>query len=66
MTQWGSFTPKEALNSASRNLIDLFIPFLHAEEENFHFQNNKQKVTLPLPYPLFTLNEKLAKLRKTK
>ena len=60
----GSLTPKEALHEASRNLIDLFIPFLHAEEEkeNFHFKNNKQKVTLPL----FTFHEKLAKLRKKK
>nr|YP_010612227.1 RNA polymerase alpha subunit [Trigonotis leucantha]WAR48534.1 RNA polymerase alpha subunit [Trigonotis leucantha] len=28
----GSLTPKEALHEASRNLIDLFIPFLHMEE----------------------------------
>ena len=42
----GSLTPKEALHEASRNLIDLFIPFLHAEEEkeNFHLKNNKKKV----------------------
>nr|YP_009752698.1 RNA polymerase subunit alpha [Ampelosycios humblotii]QIT05179.1 RNA polymerase subunit alpha [Ampelosycios humblotii] len=58
----GSLTPKEALHEASRNLIDLFIPFLHAEEESFHLKNNKQKVTLPL----FTFHEKLAKLRKKK
>lgn len=30
----GSLTPKEALYEASRKLIDLFIPFLGAEEEN--------------------------------
>ncbi|XBJ23525.1 hypothetical protein VPH35_001649 [Triticum aestivum] len=29
----GSLTPKEALYEASRNLIDLCLPFLHAEEE---------------------------------
>jgi DNA-directed RNA polymerase subunit alpha len=52
----GSLTPKEALHEASRNLIDLFIPFLHAEEENFHFENNQHKVTLPL----FTFHGKLA------
>jgi DNA-directed RNA polymerase subunit alpha len=28
-----SVTPKEALYEASRNLIDLFLPFLHVEEE---------------------------------
>nr|UPX00886.1 RNA polymerase alpha subunit [Potentilla anserina] len=58
----GSLTPKEALHEASRNLIDLFIPFLHAEEENFHFENNQHKVTLPL----FTFYGKLANPRKSK
>nr|ARC98153.1 RNA polymerase alpha subunit [Poterium spinosum]ARC99546.1 RNA polymerase alpha subunit [Dendriopoterium menendezii]ARD03953.1 RNA polymerase alpha subunit [Marcetella moquiniana] len=58
----GSLTPKEALHEASRNLIDLFIPFLHAEEENFHFASNQHKVTLPL----FTFHGKLANPRKSK
>nr|YP_010222272.1 RNA polymerase alpha subunit [Agrimonia coreana]UCC41937.1 RNA polymerase alpha subunit [Agrimonia coreana] len=58
----GSLTPKEALHEASRNLIDLFIPFLHAEEENFHFESNQHKVTLPL----FTFHDKLANPRKNK
>ena len=58
----GSLTPKEALYEASRNLIDLFIPFLHAEEENFNLENNQHKVTLPL----FTFHDILAKLRKNK
>lgn len=58
----GSLTPKEALYEASRNLIDLFLPFLHAEEENSHFENNQHKVTLPL----FTFDDRLAKLRKKK
>nr|ARC96683.1 RNA polymerase alpha subunit [Leucosidea sericea] len=58
----GSLTPKEALHEASRNLIDLFIPFLHAEEENFHFESNQHKVTLPL----FTFDGKLANPRKNK
>ncbi|AEJ82588.1 DNA-directed RNA polymerase subunit alpha-like [Ricinus communis] len=56
----GSLTPKEALHEASRNLIDLFIPFLHAEEENFHLEKNQHKVTLPL----FTFYDRLTKLRK--
>lgn len=56
----GSLTPKEALHEASRNLIDLFIPFLHAEEENFHLEKNKPKVTLPL----FTFHDRLSTLRK--
>nr|YP_007889893.1 RNA polymerase alpha subunit [Francoa sonchifolia]AFJ00503.1 RNA polymerase alpha subunit [Francoa sonchifolia]AKF43066.1 RNA polymerase alpha subunit [Francoa sonchifolia] len=58
----GSLTPKEALHEASRNLIDLVIPFLHAEEENLHLENNHRKVTLPL----FPFHDILAKLRKKK
>nr|YP_010550583.1 RNA polymerase alpha subunit [Fordiophyton faberi]QFQ43380.1 RNA polymerase alpha subunit [Fordiophyton faberi]UTM92728.1 RNA polymerase alpha subunit [Fordiophyton faberi] len=58
----GSLTPKEALHEASRNLINLFIPFLHAEEENLHFENNQHRVTLPF----FTFHHRLANLRKTK
>lgn len=58
----GSLTPQEALYEASRNLINLFIPLLHAEEENSNFENNQYKVTLPL----FTFHDKLAKLRKNK
>nr|YP_010176233.1 RNA polymerase alpha subunit [Tadehagi triquetrum]QSQ71368.1 RNA polymerase alpha subunit [Tadehagi triquetrum] len=60
----GSLTPKEALYEASRNLIDLFIPFLHAEENNFNLENNQHKVTLPLFYFHDILAK--AKLRKNK
>uniref|UniRef100_A0A8S0WM88 DNA-directed RNA polymerase subunit alpha n=1 Tax=Spirodela intermedia TaxID=51605 RepID=A0A8S0WM88_SPIIN len=38
----GSLTPKEALHEASRNLIDLFIPFLHAEEKDINLEENKK------------------------
>nr|YP_009967629.1 RNA polymerase alpha subunit [Zomicarpella amazonica]QIS89883.1 RNA polymerase alpha subunit [Zomicarpella amazonica] len=60
----GSLTPKEALHEASRNLIDLFIPFLHAEEKdiNFNFEENKSRFTLPL----FTFHDRLANLKKNK
>ena len=58
----GSLTPKEALHEASRNLIDLFIPFLQAAEENFHLEHNQYKVTLPF----FTFHDRLAKLKKKK
>nr|UUL96927.1 RNA polymerase alpha subunit [Aristolochia tubiflora]WHE25917.1 RNA polymerase alpha subunit [Aristolochia tubiflora] len=44
----GSLTPKEALHEASRNLIDLFIPFLHAEERDTYLEDNQNRVTLPL------------------
>nr|YP_010743295.1 RNA polymerase alpha subunit [Acalypha australis]UXP76939.1 RNA polymerase alpha subunit [Acalypha australis]WES82192.1 RNA polymerase alpha subunit [Acalypha australis] len=58
----GSLTPKEALHEASRNLIDLFIPFLHAEEDNFLLEKNKHKHKVTLP--LFTFYDRLTKLRK--
>nr|YP_010529112.1 RNA polymerase alpha subunit [Calophyllum inophyllum]UXW91124.1 RNA polymerase alpha subunit [Calophyllum inophyllum] len=58
----GSLTPKEALHEASRNLIDLFIPFLHAEEANFHLEKNQHKAALPL----FTFHDRLTRLRKNK
>nr|YP_008815236.1 RNA polymerase alpha subunit [Kalopanax septemlobus]AGG39335.1 RNA polymerase alpha subunit [Kalopanax septemlobus]WRB04746.1 RNA polymerase alpha subunit [Kalopanax septemlobus] len=58
----GSLTPKEALHEASRNLIDLFIPFLHTEEETLHLADNQHTV----PLPSFTFHEKLTKLRKNK
>ncbi|KAK9180501.1 hypothetical protein WN944_026665 [Citrus x changshan-huyou] len=44
----GSLTPKEALHEASRSLIDLFIPFLQAEDENLPLENNQYKVLKPL------------------
>nr|QIS91388.1 RNA polymerase alpha subunit [Gardenia conferta] len=58
----GSLTPKEALHEASRNLIDLFIPFLHMEEENSHLENNQHMV----PLAPFIFHDKLDKLRKNK
>nr|YP_010813061.1 RNA polymerase alpha subunit [Eremophila caperata]UOI00039.1 RNA polymerase alpha subunit [Eremophila caperata] len=56
----GSLTPKEALHEASRNLIDLFIPFLHKEEENLPFEDNQHTV----PLSPFTFDDNLDKLRK--
>jgi DNA-directed RNA polymerase subunit alpha len=60
----GSLTPKEALHEASRNLIDLFIPFLHAEEGNLFLdlEDNQHK----FPLPLFSFHNRVAKLRKNK
>nr|YP_010724557.1 RNA polymerase alpha subunit [Patersonia fragilis]WDW31684.1 RNA polymerase alpha subunit [Patersonia fragilis] len=58
----GSLTPKEALYEASRNLIDLFIPFLHAEEENINFEENKNGFTLPF----FTFQDGLTNLNLKK
>nr|YP_009729848.1 RpoA [Caldesia grandis]YP_009729934.1 RpoA [Caldesia parnassifolia]QHW08184.1 RpoA [Caldesia grandis]QHW08269.1 RpoA [Caldesia parnassifolia]UDZ61086.1 RNA polymerase alpha subunit [Caldesia grandis]UDZ61087.1 RNA polymerase alpha subunit [Caldesia parnassifolia]UDZ61088.1 RNA polymerase alpha subunit [Caldesia parnassifolia] len=56
----GSLTPKEALYEASRNLIDLFIPFLHAEEENTNLEENKNKLALPL----LTFHDELSNRKK--
>nr|YP_009679634.1 RpoA [Trichopus zeylanicus subsp. travancoricus]QDP69949.1 RpoA [Trichopus zeylanicus subsp. travancoricus] len=58
----GSLTPKEALYEASRNLIDLFLPFLHTEEEDTHFKENKNKFTLSP----FTFQDRLNNLKKNK
>nr|YP_010180396.1 RNA polymerase alpha subunit [Cadaba farinosa]QVD39815.1 RNA polymerase alpha subunit [Cadaba farinosa] len=58
----GSLTPKEALHEASRNLINLFIPFLHVEEETFYLENNQHKVT----FPFFPFHNGLVELRKKK
>nr|AUD57930.1 RNA polymerase alpha subunit [Landoltia punctata] len=58
----GSLTPKEALHEASRNLIDLFIPFIHAEEKDINLEENKSRFTLPL----FTFHDKLSNLTKNK
>nr|WNR57232.1 RNA polymerase alpha subunit [Amyema quandang] len=58
----GSLTPKEALHEASRNLIDLFIPFLHVEEENLHLEDNTYKMTLPI----FSLNDRYDRFTKLK
>nr|YP_009111513.1 RNA polymerase alpha subunit [Erodium crassifolium]AHH24725.1 RNA polymerase alpha subunit [Erodium crassifolium] len=53
----GSLTPKEALREASRKLINLFIPFLHAEEENFHLQTNQNEHTEELSIDLCGLKD---------
>nr|YP_008082612.1 RNA polymerase alpha subunit [Utricularia gibba]AGL61106.1 RNA polymerase alpha subunit [Utricularia gibba] len=54
----GSLTPKEALHEASRNLIDLFLRFLHKEDEMGPFENNQH--TIPLsPLPLYDKLDKL-------
>nr|AGE93229.1 RNA polymerase alpha subunit [Calectasia narragara] len=58
----GSLTPKEALYEASRNLIDLFIPFLRAEEEDINFEENNNRVTLPF----YTFQDRLTNLKKNK
>nr|YP_010383381.1 RNA polymerase alpha subunit [Excoecaria agallocha]UEQ12785.1 RNA polymerase alpha subunit [Excoecaria agallocha] len=62
----GSLTPKEALHEASRNLINLFIPFLHAEEQNLHLEIEKNQHKVPLTLPLFTFHDRLTKLRTNK
>nr|YP_010521100.1 RNA polymerase alpha subunit [Isodon atroruber]UXP77478.1 RNA polymerase alpha subunit [Isodon atroruber] len=58
----GSLTPKEALHEASRNLIDLFIPFLYKEEENLLLEDNQHTVSLSP----FTFHNKLDKVGKNK
>lgn len=57
----GSLT-KEALYEASRNLIDLFLPFLHTEEEGTSFEENKNRLTPPL----LTFQKRFTNLKKNK
>nr|YP_010868881.1 RNA polymerase alpha subunit [Vanilla somae]WGU45603.1 RNA polymerase alpha subunit [Vanilla somae] len=56
----GSLTPKEALYEASRNLIDLLIPFLHAEEEDL--EENEKRFNLPS----FSFQEKFTNQNRNK
>uniref|UniRef100_UPI0030FE720D RNA polymerase alpha subunit n=1 Tax=Verhuellia lunaria TaxID=447313 RepID=UPI0030FE720D len=58
----GSLTPKEALYEASRNLIDFFIPFLHAEELEIHLEDNVNGS----PLALFTFHDEFANIKKNK
>nr|YP_009231938.1 RNA polymerase alpha subunit [Goodyera velutina]AMA07296.1 RNA polymerase alpha subunit [Goodyera velutina] len=58
----GSLTPKEALYEASRNLIDLLIPFLHAEEEDMNLEENENRWNLPL----FFFQDRFTNLKKKK
>nr|QEV85189.1 RNA polymerase alpha subunit [Hexalectris revoluta] len=58
----GSLTPKEALYEASRNLIDLLIPFLHAEEEDMNFEESENRWNLPL----FSFQDRFTNLKKNK
>nr|UGS82805.1 RNA polymerase alpha subunit [Salvia semiatrata] len=58
----GSLTPKEALHEGSRNLIDLFIPFLYKDEENLPLEHNQHMV----PLSPFTFHDKLNKVQKNK
>nr|QYB22437.1 RNA polymerase alpha subunit [Saxegothaea conspicua]BBF91287.1 RNA polymerase alpha chain [Saxegothaea conspicua] len=49
----GGVTPREALYEASRNLIELFLPFLSAEQQNIdgtNNQNNNMYPFLPLSH----------------
>lgn len=58
----GSLTPKEALYEASRNLIDLFIPFLHAEEQdiNRNMEDNLKRASVPF----FTFDDGLDNMKR--
>nr|YP_009757638.1 RNA polymerase alpha subunit [Sauroglossum elatum]QIM61030.1 RNA polymerase alpha subunit [Sauroglossum elatum] len=58
----GSLTPKEALYEASRNLIDLLIPFLHAEEEDMNLEENENRWNLPP----FSFQDRFTNLKKKK
>nr|YP_010038149.1 RNA polymerase alpha subunit [Trithuria lanterna]YP_010038200.1 RNA polymerase alpha subunit [Trithuria lanterna]QII42261.1 RNA polymerase alpha subunit [Trithuria lanterna]QII42312.1 RNA polymerase alpha subunit [Trithuria lanterna] len=56
----GSLTPKEALCEASRNLIDFFLPFLHAEEEDVNREDNQKRSAVPF-FPFHDALDNMAK-----
>nr|YP_009758050.1 RNA polymerase alpha subunit [Aspidogyne longicornu]QIM61460.1 RNA polymerase alpha subunit [Aspidogyne longicornu] len=58
----GSLTPKEALYEASRNLVNLLIPFLHAEEEDMNLEENENRWNLPI----FSFQDRFTNLNKKK
>ncbi|KAL4200344.1 hypothetical protein AMTRI_Chr03g55940 [Amborella trichopoda] len=58
----GSLTPNEALYEASRNLIDFFIPFLHAEEWDINLDDDQNIFTVPF----FPFHEGLADIGESK
>nr|AVM82625.1 RNA polymerase alpha subunit [Cuspidaria floribunda] len=62
----GSLTPKEALQEASRKLIDLFIPFLRKEGENFEEEEGFVVKDNKYTIPFFGFHDKWDKLRKKK
>jgi DNA-directed RNA polymerase subunit alpha len=47
----GRLTPREAFSEASQILIELFIPFLHGEEQNIDGMNNRKGSNMS-PFPL--------------
>nr|YP_009701082.1 RNA polymerase alpha subunit [Parasitaxus usta]QEQ14287.1 RNA polymerase alpha subunit [Parasitaxus usta] len=58
----GGVTPREALYEASRNLIELFLPFLSAEQQTIDEINNKNHNT----YPFLPLSHVSTDTRRTK
>jgi DNA-directed RNA polymerase subunit alpha len=61
MDEW-KFNSKEALYEASRNLIDLFLPFIHTEEEGTSFEEKKNRLTPPL----LTFQKRFTNLKKNR
>nr|BBF90959.1 RNA polymerase alpha chain [Lepidothamnus intermedius] len=58
----GGVTPREALYEASRNLIELFLPFLSAEQQNLDETNNQNHHM----YPFLPLSHISADTSRTK
>jgi DNA-directed RNA polymerase subunit alpha len=61
----GGLTPREALSEASRILIELFIPFLHEEEQNIDGMNNRKGSNMP-PFPLSHVLTDMGKTKEKK
>nr|AJF41926.1 RNA polymerase alpha chain [Araucaria muelleri]AJF42007.1 RNA polymerase alpha chain [Araucaria scopulorum]AJF42171.1 RNA polymerase alpha chain [Araucaria bernieri]AJF42330.1 RNA polymerase alpha chain [Araucaria subulata]AJF42654.1 RNA polymerase alpha chain [Araucaria columnaris]AJF42737.1 RNA polymerase alpha chain [Araucaria humboldtensis]AJF42818.1 RNA polymerase alpha chain [Araucaria biramulata]AJF43388.1 RNA polymerase alpha chain [Araucaria montana]AJF43551.1 RNA polymerase alp len=59
----GGLTPREALYEASRNLIELFLPFLSAEEQSIDGTNN-QNDNMPPSLPLLYISTDMGRTKK--
>nr|YP_009158635.1 RNA polymerase alpha chain [Encephalartos lehmannii]AFR53238.1 RNA polymerase alpha chain [Encephalartos lehmannii]BAR93841.1 RNA polymerase alpha chain [Encephalartos lehmannii] len=59
----GSLAPREALYGASRNLIDLFIPFLRAEEQNIDGMDNQNGHNMPF-FPLSNISTDIERMEE--
>nr|YP_010291930.1 RNA polymerase alpha subunit [Xyris capensis]ULQ68527.1 RNA polymerase alpha subunit [Xyris capensis] len=62
----GSLTPKEALLEASRNLIDLFLLFLHPEQEKKGTNSEETKNKITIAFLTFQKNLTNFNLKKNK
>nr|UFK63164.1 RNA polymerase alpha subunit [Osmunda mildei] len=60
----GSLTPNEALYEASRNPIDLFIPFLHTKKEEISYGKDDDYESNPKDFPSSSISTDIDRMAK--